>query len=390
MSEVPAVLTVNRSRLIDTAFRLIEVPSPTCRGGDVLDVIERLLSSDGFSVERVAAGHPDAPAVVVKYDTGRPGPTIQFNGHIDTVHLPFIAPSIVGPNLIGSGSCDMKGGTAAAIEALMMVRDANALPCGSILFTAHDLHEAPWGDSHQLDTMIRSGIHGDAVLLPEPLSAHLPTIGRGQACWKATIRRNGPAVHEVMRPLDEPNVIAAAGLLINRIMQLDRELGEQIPTAAGRPTAFIGQVHGGEIFNGYAHDCWIEGTRRWLPGTDRLIVERDFRALVEVVANESGTMIDLHYQLVRDAFILNETDRFVSIFQEIYTRLSQHALPLGPKPFVDDGNSFSALAGVPAITHGPKAGGQHTLDEWVEIDDLVRVAQLYAEIAVAFCSGQTL
>ena len=67
-------------------------------------------------------------------------------------------------------------------------------------------------------------------------------------------------------------------------------------------------------------------------------------------------------------------------------RSRAHPLPIGPKPFVNDGNSFSALGGVPAITHGPRAGGQHTVNEWVEIDDLVRVALLYAATAVEFCS----
>jgi acetylornithine deacetylase/succinyl-diaminopimelate desuccinylase-like protein len=51
---------------------------------------------------------------------------------------------------------------------------------------------------------------------------------------------------------------------------------------------------------------------------------------------------------------------------------------------VDDGNSFWALAQVPAITHGPRAGGQHTVSEWVSIDDLARVAALYALTAVAY------
>ncbi len=36
-------------------------------------------------------------------------------------------------------------------------------------------------------------------------------------------------------------------------------------------------------------------------------------------------------------------------------------MPTGPKPFVDDGNSFSAIAGVPAITHGPRGGTAHRL-----------------------------
>src|SRR5262249_54516788 len=103
----------------------------------------------------------------------------------------------------------MKGGVAAAVEALRVLRDTGALQAGSVLLTAHDLHEAPWGLGQQLDQMIRDGIVGDAVLLPEPLSSHLPLRGRGAATWKVHLRRKGPPVHEVMRPREEPSVIAA-------------------------------------------------------------------------------------------------------------------------------------------------------------------------------------
>ena len=73
----------------------------------------------------------------------------------------------------------MKGGVAAAVEAVRALRDAGGLAAGSILLTAHDLHEAPWGDGRQLDQLIRDGIVGDAVLLPEPLRDVLPVAGRG-------------------------------------------------------------------------------------------------------------------------------------------------------------------------------------------------------------------
>ena len=63
-------------------------------------------------------------------------------------------------------------------------------------------------------------------------------------------------------------------------------------------------------------------------------------------------------------------------------------LPLGAKPFADDGNSFFGLGPIPAITHGPRAGGAHTLEEWVSIDDLVRVALEYALTAVRYCAGE--
>jgi acetylornithine deacetylase/succinyl-diaminopimelate desuccinylase-like protein len=89
--------------------------------------------------------------------------------------------------------------------------------------------------------------------------------------------------------------------------------------------------------------------------------------------------------MIRDAFALDPEAALVSAFQECYRASTGSPLASGAKPFVDDGNSFCALAGIPAITHGPRAGGQHTVSEWVEIDDLVRVAKLYAATAVAFC-----
>src|SRR5204862_3814834 len=121
------------------------------------------------------------------------------------VHLPFVAPAVNGDTITGSGASDMKSGIAAAVEALRALRDSGALRGGSVLLTAHDLHESPWGDGRQLDAMIRAGYVGDAVLLPEPLSDPLPVVGRGLAAWKAVVRRPGPPVHEVMRPPDEPS-----------------------------------------------------------------------------------------------------------------------------------------------------------------------------------------
>lgn len=88
--------------------------------------------------------------------------------------------------------------------------------------------------------------------------------------------------------------------------------------------------------------------------------------------------------LMRDAFRLDQQHPFVACFQSVYQTLSGRALPIGAKPFCDDGNSFWALAGVPAITHGPR-GGAHTLAEWVSISDLARVAKLYALTALKFC-----
>jgi acetylornithine deacetylase/succinyl-diaminopimelate desuccinylase-like protein len=189
-----------------------------------------------------------------------------------------------------------------------------------------------------------------------------------------------------MRPHDEPSVLATAAELIARLGRLGERLSAHTDPRIGCASVFIGQIHGGEIFNQYPQECWLEGTRRWLPGTLPTEVEREFRTLLSDLARDSGTTIELTWTFIRDAFHLEPEDPLVQAFQQAHTVISGQPLALGAKPFVDDGNSFYGLKNVPAITHGPRAGGQHTVNEWVDIDDLVRVAHLYALTAVLYCA----
>ncbi len=243
MNADPAMLErvkshVDRGRLLKTAQALIEVPSPTGDAKAAADRLAEILEDDGFKVERPSGGYPAAPAVAVRFEGAKPGATLQFNGHLDTVHLPFSPPRIEGGMLTGSGASDMKGGIAAAVEALRAVRNARCLEAGALLLTAHDLHEAPWGDGRQLDRLIREGLHGDAVLLPEPLCNVLPVAGRGSATWKVVIRRAGGPGARSHAPRDEPSVILAAAGLVERLSRLDSELASRVHPICGAASAF--------------------------------------------------------------------------------------------------------------------------------------------------------
>jgi acetylornithine deacetylase/succinyl-diaminopimelate desuccinylase-like protein len=367
-------------------MRVIAVPSRTGEAGAAADCLAEILSQEGFKVERRTAGHAAAPAVISRYQTNRPGRTLQFNGHLDTVHLPFVPPVVEGDRITGSGSSDMKAGIAAAVEALRVLRDTGLLPGGGILLTAHDLHESPWGDGSQLDGLIKEGIVGNAVLLPEYLCDRLPVIGRGGLIWKVSICRKGQPIHEVNRPLDEPSVIAAGAELVARLGRLNQQVALKADPLAGCESVFIGQIHSGEIFNQYPQECRLEGTRRWLPGTRRSDVETELRSVLDQVSRQTGTSMTVRFHPMRDAFFLDQKDDLVVAFQQACKATTGQALPIGAKPFVDDGNSFWALAGVPAITHGPLAAGAHTLNEWVSIRDLERVALVYALTAVMYCA----
>ncbi len=376
---------VNRSRLLDTAVKLVEVPSPTCDAGAVSDRLDELLTAEGFRVERPVANWPKAPAVVTRLTSGRPGRTLEFNGHLDTVHLPFVPPRVESGVLRGSGASDMKGGIAAAIEAMRAIRDTGLLSGGGILFAAHDLHEGPWGDCRQLYALIDEGIVGDGVLLPEYLCDRLAVVGRGLAILEIRVDRDGEPVHEVWRPPGQPDVIAAACEVVTRLKALDRDLARRPHPLAGPASAFVGQIRGGEIYNQSPTECWIYGTRRWLPGESVAEIGRQYQAMLSEVAEATGTRVSSDFVMRRDAFEMDPATPLVEAFQASHQAISGARLPLGAKPFVDDGNAFAARAGIPAITHGPLARGAHTLDERVSVDELVRVAELYALTALTFC-----
>ena len=57
---------INRQRLVDTAVRLIEVPSRTGEAGAALDCLARMLTEDGFTVEIGPNGFLDTKPTTVE------------------------------------------------------------------------------------------------------------------------------------------------------------------------------------------------------------------------------------------------------------------------------------------------------------------------------------
>lgn len=379
---------IRTDRLLETAIRLIEVPSPTRSAADVSDRLDEILRGDGFPVERPAAGWPEAPAVVSRFTSGLAGRTLQFNGHLDTVHLPFVPPRVENGMLYGSGCSDMKGGIAACVEAMRALRETGLLTHGAVMLTAHDLHESPWGDGTHVNGLIDEGYVGDAVLLPEYLASPLPVIGRGMAVLTIKITREGQPVHEMLGGLEKPSVIRAGSEIVRRFEEVDQDLKQLTHPMAGRESVFVGQFTAGEIYNQSPTECSVAGTRRWLPGTALTDVETQYQQILLDVAEQHSVDIEGGFHLARDAYQINPDDPFVTAFQSAHLAGTGEELPIGAKPFVDDGHEFVNRAGMPAITHGPAAKGAHTLNEEVAVSELVRVALVYALTAVAFCHGR--
>ena len=298
---------VDEKRLLDTAVSLIELPSPTLSAGAVADRLAEILVAEGFAVERPEADWPEAPAVVARLESGEPGRVLQFDGHLDTVYLPFVAPRIENGILYGSGSSDMKGGIAAFVEALRVLRDTDAIQRGGVMITAHDHHEAPWGDRRQLLALIREGYIGDGVLLPEYLGDVLPVAGRGMAVFSIEIERDGEPVHEVLRPAGLPDVVGVGAELIQRLKALCERLSAKIAPHVGSDSVFVGRMESGEIYNQSPVKCRIEGTRRWVAAGSEPKAKRELEELLAALAVESGTRVNLvDWVVPGDAFTVDE------------------------------------------------------------------------------------
>ena len=376
---------VDVDRLVETAVRLVEVPSPTRDAGAVADRLGEILKEDGFSVERPVADWPEAPAVVARVETGEPGRVLQFDGHLDTVHLPFAPPRVADGILHGSGASDMKGGIAACVEAMRVLRQTGLLPAGGVLLTAHDHHEGPWGDRRQVRALIDEGYTGDAVLFPEYLYDCIPLAGRGMAIWEVILRREGVPVHEVLAAADTPDVIGTGTAVFRELQRLQSEISLITDAYAGADSVFVGRFSSGEIYNQVPTECRLNGTRRWVTPGQVEAVEKAFRGLVGRIAADAGATAEVDFAVQGDAFRIDEADPIVSAFQDAHQAVSGSRLPAGGKPFVDDGNTYAPRAGIPALTHGPNATGAHTTNEEVPVAELVRVAKTYALTAIGYC-----
>ena len=77
------------------------------------------------------------------------------------------------------------------------------------------------------------------------------------------------------------------------------------------------------------------------------------------LAEDARTEIDCDWVFTRDAFVLDVNSPLVAAFQSTHTGISGQELPLGAKPFVDDGNSFWSLAHARDHTRPPRWRSAH-------------------------------
>ena len=360
----------NEQAAVVVARRALEALGATCTE------VERVEGRTSL-VARVATDpHPDATPVLV------------VNGHLDVVPInpdgwtrdPF-GGELEGDRLYGRGMADMKGGIAAAIEALHILRRAGVAPACDVVF--HLVADEERGGALGTAVLVEEGhCEGiDACLVPEPTGLEVCVAERGLLV--ATITTHGTPAHG-SNPRNGISAIETAAKVVLALHAGD--FGDTHHPLLGTASCNIGLIDGGSGHNTVAESCRITADRRLLPGQTYDSAVEALRAKIDTVG---ATEPELRYDL--DVVTFGEPSDMdpghpwaAQVAEAIQAATGVMPGTIG-MPFTTDARFVRNQAGVPAVVCGPGEIGQaHVDDEWVSVDRLIDAAVAYAHLYASF------
>jgi len=382
---------VERCRAVDPepiaelTMRMLEIWSPPGHEAAMAAVACQALVDAGAEDVRLDAEFPDTPSVIGWLRSGRPGPTLQWHGHLDAIATGHAPPHRAGEIIYGRGASDMKGALAAEIEAVKILREAGLPDRGNVLITFHGLHEE--GRSAPLHRLIERGIHGDAVIIGELGSpTELITSSRGLTFWDMEITRPGEPIHEQNAPVGTVHPVRTAAVLLNRLAELADGLTAGILTPRG--SLAIGQVHSGDYYNRVPNRALISGSRRHHAESQLEEVRDQLIALVEDVARETGATIEPRIHSLVEAYEISADERIARALRRANDDLTGQAMAEIPSRATGNAADFVREAGIPAVYYGCTYATAHSDVEQVSLADLSRVAGAYALTTAYYLDDQ--
>lgn len=411
-----------RDDVIELTRSLIRIPTVNPPGEGYEDCARHLgqrLKRRGFDVvyerARGAVGDSDRHPrwnIVARHEGRRPGPTVHFNGHIDVVAVgngwtvdPFAAEVIDG-RIYGRGSCDMKGGLAAAVVAVEALLEAAPDLPGAIEIsgTADEESGGYGGVAFLAERGYFSRPRVDHVIIPEPLNKDRVCLGH-RGVWWAELETFGRQAHGSMPFLGDSAIRHMGAVLTAFETELFPRLAAKrtdmpvVPDGARASTLNINSVHGGEAegFDGLpaplvADACRLILDRRFLIEERLDAVKAEVRDLLDRLTRE------------RDGFRYRLTDLFEVVpsmtsaedpVARALARAVEQVLTRPPEfvvsPGTYDQKHIDRIGRLPScVAYGPGILDlAHQPDEYVEVEDLVDAAQVMGLATLGLLTGAT-
>ena len=371
---------VEPERIKQLTLDMVRIPSPPGQERAVSEYYADALREAGLEVE-MDDEYPDSPSVVAWLRGCGRSPTLQLDGHTDTVDLPGPEPRFEHGFIHGRGSEDMKASLAAMAEAARVIRGAGVQLGGDLLLTAHGRHESATNET--LISLIEKGVHGDAVIVTELGGKDLPITGMGLAFWELRIAGDDEGIHETVAQAGAPHAVMAGHRAVQLLQEKAAELADIRHPYLGAESIFIGRFQGGDYFNRMPAGCVIAGTRRFGPGCSLEEIREEFEGLAARVQGESGAEVEVWLDGI-EGYRVDEKERLAKVLRSGHQQVTGAELPLAGTRAAANVPHFVHLAHVPALYYGASYLTAHSDHERVELAQVVRATKVYIHAILAY------
>ena len=414
LTSVLAQVEKQKTQLLEFIGRMISfaTPNPPAKNTHAL---QKWLGEwlEGFGIQTVFHDlYPGEPLLVGKITGEKPLHTLILNGHVDVAQInedehwdsdPFVA-QWDERYLYGRGAADMKGGFAAALWAVKLLRETG-LPFKNNLMIQSVIGEE--AGEHGTKKLLELGYLGDLAMIPEPTELKLNGQGGVVTMWITL--RSPETFHDGIRArmihagggIQGASAIEKMVKIIQGLQELERYWAVQKSypgCSPGANTINPAVIQGGRNPAFVADECSLWVTIHFLPNERIEDVKNEVFQVIDSVANADPWMRK-HRPLVqfggtsmfRDqgeifpaAQIQKENPLVQSLFriyQECFGRPAESTV----WPCVSDAGWF-AEAGVPSVICGPgRLEEAHSINEKIEITQILDATRFYASVVFDLC-----
>ncbi|MEM4246263.1 MAG: acetylornithine deacetylase [Candidatus Bathyarchaeia archaeon] len=412
--KVLGIVDEGKDEVVEFLSELIRFRTPNPPGGNTLEAqrwFSEKLSEAGFSIEtfEIYPGDPNVIGVIESKSAGR---SIILNGHMDVAEVrederwkyePF-KPTLTEGKMYGRGAADMKGGLTAAYMALKSIRRAGVELKGKIIFECVTGEEV---GERGTEKCIEKGYTADLAIVPEPTS--LKISGQGGAITGWITIKSPTTLHDGVRR----KIIHAGGGIVGasaiekmmKIISSLQELERHWAVIKTHPLMPLGSttinpavIRGGRHPAFIADECNLWITVHFLPGENYEDVIKEIEDHVLRLADSDiwlrdnppsfrwgGTSMTRDDGEVFPSCELDPENPGIKTLIEAHTAVTKRVPEITMWPSVSD-SGWLARAGIPTVNYGPGSLEQaHAVDEYVELDEVVKATKVIALALLKWC-----
>jgi acetylornithine deacetylase/succinyl-diaminopimelate desuccinylase family protein len=395
---------IRQDEVVDLLSNLVKIPSENFRPdqtrggeGEICEFLKETFTNIGFDiVETQETSFPGAFNVIGRIKGTGGGPSLLFNGHMDTVpanKMPYpFTPRMINGKLFGRGTCDMKGGLTSMIIACKCLIDSNINLHGDLLMTAVVDEEV----THEgITTLIKGGVNADYAVVGEPTNLEISYASKGKAEFQ--IETHGKTAHCSTPELGINAIVKMAKIISTLNSSLTKQLQKKRHPEFGAPVFTIVNIHGGGpvTLSTVPEHCKIEIDRRLIPGETYDEATKEIEDILEQLKTRDPQLqaelklTDEVLRYPRLPFATPIDSKIVAALSEAYRDTVGKEPSLTVSSFYGDAEALRNKLGIPTVYFGSSGSppSSHSDHENVPIDQIVVASKIFALTAMKICKA---